>query len=132
MTTAKMHTEHSQRPLTAIVTGSDSGIGRAIAVAFAGGGVDVGITYDTDADGAEQTAREVGRLGARSAVRHLDLTDPPTAGAVVDELAEELGGVDILVNCSGTGTRTRAMDLDFDTWRRVLSVDLGSDEWRTP
>jgi NAD(P)-dependent dehydrogenase (short-subunit alcohol dehydrogenase family) len=117
-------TEREARPLTAVVTGSDSGIGRAVAVALAGGGVDVGITYNRDKDGAEQTAREAREQGVQAAVRHLDLTDLPTAGAVVDELAEELGGIDVLVNCSGTGTHERVMDLDFDKWREVLAVDL--------
>jgi hypothetical protein len=124
MATAKMTTEHRARPLTAIVTGSDSGIGRAVAVALAGGGVDVGVTYHRDQQGAEDTAEEVRKEGVTAHVRRLDLTDLPTAGAVIDELAEELGGVDILVNCSGTGTRELAMDMDFDTWRQVLSVDL--------
>lgn len=124
MTTAKMTTEHRGRPLTAIVTGSDSGIGRAVAVALAGGGLDVGVTYHTDEQGAEDAAKEVREQGVQAVVRHLDLTDLPTAGAVIDELADELGSVDVLVNCSGTGTRELAMDMDFDTWRRVLSVDL--------
>ena len=117
-------TEREARPLTAIVTGSDSGIGRAVAVALAGGGVDVGITYHSDAQGAEQPPGRSREQGVPPAVRHLDLTDLPTAGAVIDELADELGSMDILVNCSGTGTRELAMDMDFDTWRRVLSVDL--------
>ena len=117
-------TDTEGRPLRAIVTGSDSGIGRAVAVAFAGGGLDVGITYHRDKDGAEQTAREVREQGARCAVAQLDLTDLPTGAAVIDELARELDGVDALVNCSGTGTSTPAMDMDFDTWRQVLSVDL--------
>jgi NAD(P)-dependent dehydrogenase (short-subunit alcohol dehydrogenase family) len=116
--------EREARPLTAVVTGSDSGIGRAVAVALAGGGVDVGITYNRDKDGAEQTAREAREQGVQVAIRHLDLTDLPTAGAVVDELADELGGIDVLVNCSGTGTHERVMDLDFDKWREVLAVDL--------
>ncbi|WP_280432336.1 SDR family oxidoreductase [Nocardia brasiliensis] len=111
-------------PLRAVVTGSDSGIGAAIAVALAGGGVDVGITYHADAAGAERTAAQVRERGAAAAVRHLDLGELPTAAAVIDELAEELGGLDVLVNCAGTGTAQRAMDMDFDTWRHVLSVDL--------
>ncbi|MFI9402235.1 SDR family oxidoreductase [Nocardia sp. NPDC052316] len=111
-------------PLRAVVTGSDSGIGAAIAVALAGGGVDVGITYHEDAQGAERTAAEVRERGATAAVRRLDLGDLPTAAAVIDELADELGGIDVLVNCAGTGTAQRAMEMDFDTWRHVLSVDL--------
>jgi NAD(P)-dependent dehydrogenase (short-subunit alcohol dehydrogenase family) len=112
------------RPRTAIVTGSDSGIGRAIAVALAGGGLDVGITYHQDEEGARQTAREAGEHGVRTVVRRLDLTDLPTSTAAIDELADELGGVDVLVNCAGTGSRQRVLDMDFDTWREVLAVDL--------
>ena len=111
-------------PLRAVVTGSDSGIGKAIAVALAGGGADVGITYLSDRDGAEATAREVRDLGVRAAVRQLDLTDLPTAASAVDDLAADLGGIDVLVNCAGTGSAQKALDMDFDTWRGVLSVDL--------
>ncbi|WP_158890437.1 SDR family oxidoreductase [Amycolatopsis anabasis] len=114
----------TDRPRTAVVTGSDSGIGKAIAVALAGGGLDVGITYHEDRDGAERTAAEAGEQGVRAPVRRLDLSDLPTSAAVIDELAEDLGGVDVLVNCAGTGTAQRVMDLDFDTWRHVLAVDL--------
>jgi NAD(P)-dependent dehydrogenase (short-subunit alcohol dehydrogenase family) len=55
----------------AIVTGSDSGIGKASAVALAESGFDVGITWNTDEDGARDTAREVESKGRRAAVRHL-------------------------------------------------------------
>ncbi|HKN99199.1 MAG TPA: SDR family oxidoreductase [Pseudonocardiaceae bacterium] len=115
---------YGDRPLTAIVTGSDSGIGRAVAVTLAGGGVDVGVTYHTDEQGAHDTASEAEARGAKTVVRRLDLTELPQAGDVIDELAGELGGVDILVNCSGTGCKQLAVDMDFDTWRRVVSVDL--------
>jgi NAD(P)-dependent dehydrogenase (short-subunit alcohol dehydrogenase family) len=64
--------------------------------------MNVGITYHTDRDGAQDSAREVRDNGADAYVRHLDLTDLPNSSAVIDELAAELGGVDVLVNCSGT------------------------------
>jgi NAD(P)-dependent dehydrogenase (short-subunit alcohol dehydrogenase family) len=111
-------------PRTAIVTGSDSGIGRSTAVALARAGCDVGVTWHEDREGAERTAAEVRGTGRRAEVRHLDLTELPGAAAVVDELADALGGVDVLVNCSGTGTATPLLDLDFATWRQVLSTDL--------
>jgi NAD(P)-dependent dehydrogenase (short-subunit alcohol dehydrogenase family) len=111
-------------PRTAIVTGSDSGIGRATAVALARAGCDVGVTWHSDREGAERTAEEVRACGRRAEVHHLDLTRLPEAAAVVDDLADALGGVDVLVNGSGTGTATPLLDLDFDTWRRVLATDL--------
>jgi NAD(P)-dependent dehydrogenase (short-subunit alcohol dehydrogenase family) len=111
-------------PRVAIVTGSESGIGRAVAVALAVQGCDVGITWYRDVEMAEDTAAEIRFLGRRAEVRHLDLTRLPEAADVVDELAEALGGVDVLVNDAGTGHRTAVLDLDLATWREVLATDL--------
>src|SRR5215204_6796299 len=108
----------------AIVTGSDSGIGKATAVALAEQGFDVGITWNRDLQGAEETAEEVRGHGRRAEVRHLDLTRLPGAADVVDELAEALGGVDVLVNDAGTGHSTPLLDLDLATWREVMATDL--------
>lgn len=111
-------------PATAIVTGSDSGIGRATAVALARAGLDVGITWHADHRGAEETAEEVRRAGRRAVVRQLDTTDLRNAAGVIDSLAEELGGVDIFVNNSGTGDGTRFLDLDVQTWMDTLDTNL--------
>ncbi|MFD0555115.1 SDR family oxidoreductase [Streptomyces rectiviolaceus] len=108
----------------AVVTGADSGIGRATAVALAEAGMDVGITWHSDQEGAEKTAEEVGRHGRRAVVARMDLTKLPDAAEVVDELAERLGRIDVLVNNAGTGTATPYLDLDLDDVRRVLDVDL--------
>ncbi|MFI9122623.1 SDR family oxidoreductase [Streptomyces bikiniensis] len=111
-------------PRTAIVTGSDSGIGRAVAVRLAEAGLDVGVTWHTDEAGAEATAEEVRAHGRRAAVARLDLTELPEAADVVDRLAEELGGVDVLVNNAGTGTAESFLDLSLEKVREVLDVDL--------
>jgi NAD(P)-dependent dehydrogenase (short-subunit alcohol dehydrogenase family) len=111
-------------PRVAIVTGSESGIGRATAVALAQQGFDIGITWYREESAAEGTAEEVRRLGRRAEVRHLDLTQLPGAADVVDELADALGGVDVLVNDAGTGHSTPLLDLDLDTWRDVMATDL--------
>src|SRR5215218_10479714 len=111
-------------PRVAIVTGSESGIGRAIAVALAEQGCDVGITWYRDEAGAEATAEEVRARGRRAEVRHLDLTRLPEAADVVDDLAEALGGIDVLVNDAGTGHSTPLLELDLGTWREVLATDL--------
>ena len=111
-------------PRVAIVTGSESGIGRAVAVALAGDGCDLGITWFREREAAEATAEEVRALGRRAEVRPLDLTRLPGAADVVDQLADALGGVDVLVNDAGTGHRTAILDADFTTWREVLATDL--------
>jgi NAD(P)-dependent dehydrogenase (short-subunit alcohol dehydrogenase family) len=108
----------------AIVTGSESGIGRATAVALARQGCDLGITWYREEEAAEATAAEVRDLGRRAEVRHLDLTQLPGAADVVDELAEALGGLDVLVNDAGTGHSTPLLDTGYDTWREVLATDL--------
>jgi NAD(P)-dependent dehydrogenase (short-subunit alcohol dehydrogenase family) len=111
-------------PRIAIVTGSESGIGRATAVALAEAGCDLGITWYREREAAEATAEEVRALGRRAEVRHVDLTQLPQAADVVDELADALGGVDVLVNDAGTGHMSTVLDTDFTTWREVLATDL--------
>ncbi|MER5720265.1 SDR family oxidoreductase [Streptomyces sp. NPDC002132] len=112
------------RPRVALVTGADSGIGRATAVRLAEAGMDVGITWHTDLKGAEDTAEEVRAHGRRAVVSQLDLTRLPTAAGAVDELCDRLGRVDVLVNNAGIGTMTPFLDLELDDVRRVLDVDL--------
>jgi len=109
---------------TAIVTGSDSGIGKATAVALARRGHDVGITFHRDEDGARATAKEVEGLGRRAVVVHLDVSRADDAGATVAALAEELGGVDVLVNNAGTGTDRPALEVTLEDWRTVVETDL--------
>lgn len=111
-------------PVTAIVTGSDSGIGRATAVALAEAGMDVGITWHSDEAGAEKTADEVRSHGRRAVVARLDTTELPQCGDVIDSLAEDLGGVDVFVNNAGTGANVPLLELGYDQWRHIVAADL--------
>jgi len=108
----------------AIVTGSDSGIGKASAVELARAGHDVGVTWHEDEEGAAETAAEVRALNRRAEVRQLDLTKLPDAADAIDELAEELGGVDVLVNNAGLGKSSPFLELSWDDWRETIAVDL--------
>ena len=109
---------------SAIVTGGNSGIGRACAVALADRGFDVGITWHEDEEGAESTAREVRELGRRAEVRRLDLAELGSVELAIGELAGALGGLDALVNNAGTGHSTPFLELQLDEWQHVLDVDL--------
>ncbi len=108
----------------AIVTGSDSGIGEATAIVLAEAGCDVGVTWHQDEQGATETAAGVRAAGRRAALARLDLSRPDGAAAVVDRLAEDLGGLDVLVNNAGTGVSAPFLDQTLEDWRKVLEVDL--------
>jgi NAD(P)-dependent dehydrogenase (short-subunit alcohol dehydrogenase family) len=108
----------------AIVTGSDSGIGKSTAVALAADGFDVGITWHRDEPGAADTAREVESKGRRAEVRRLDLLELGDVPGVVDDLAEALGGLDVFVNNAATGHSTPFLELGLGEWQQVIDVDL--------
>jgi NAD(P)-dependent dehydrogenase (short-subunit alcohol dehydrogenase family) len=108
----------------AIVTGSDSGIGKSTAVALAGEGFDVGITWHRDESGAGETAREVEAQGRSAELRRLDLLELGDVPGVVDDLAQALGGLDVFVNNAGTGHTTPFLELDLGEWQHVIDVDL--------
>lgn len=83
----------------ALITGADSGIGRAVALAFAREGADVCFSHlEAEADDAQETRRVVQESGRRAVPIAGDLVSPKFAGHLVEEAREELGGLDILVN----------------------------------
>jgi len=110
--------------MAAIVTGSDSGIGRATAVALARRGHDVGVTFNSDEDGARKTAAEVRSHGVHGEVRHLDLARLDSVQPAIDELADALGEVEILVNNAGAGTAEPFLEMELERWNDVLAVNL--------
>ncbi len=104
----------------AIVTGGNSGIGRATAVALAADGFDVGITWHRDEDRVESLRSEIGRLEAV----HLDLHDLAGGPQAVAELTEKLGGLDVLVNNAGYGTSKPLLEMELAEWQGVIDVNL--------
>ena len=111
-------------PRYAIVTASDSGIGKATAVALAEAGMDIGITWHSDSKGAEETAKEVRSRGRKALVKQLDYTDLPSCAVTVDLLIDELGGLDVFVNNSGMGGSTLLVDTSYDEWRKIIATNL--------
>jgi NAD(P)-dependent dehydrogenase (short-subunit alcohol dehydrogenase family) len=108
----------------AIVTGSDSGIGRATALALARDGFGVGVTWHTDTDGAAETLARVRAIGGHGESTRLDLASGEGAAAAIRDLAQRLGGLDVLVNNAGANHRATLLGDTLAGWRRALEVNL--------
>lgn len=109
----------------ALVTGADSGIGRATAALFAREGADVAITYNTDADGARVTAAEVEAAGRKALVIQDDVGDPASVRETFAKVAADLGVLDILVNNAGQAMQGMPVaEMDDGKLERILRVNL--------
>lgn len=111
-------------PRRAIVTGSDSGIGQATALALADAGLDVGITWHTDEEGAKRTADGVRERGRNAFIARFDATQLHEAAAVLDDLVDQLGGLDVFVNNAGGGSGGPILEVSVDEWRQVVALNL--------
>lgn len=110
---------------TAIVTGSDSGIGQAIAAELAAAGADVCITYHSDEDGAKQTRGMVEAVGRRAVLVEVDVRDEKSVERMFDRTIEELGTPDILVNNAAVNADgTHVVDMDTESWDNVMRTNL--------
>ncbi|BCJ31722.1 SDR family oxidoreductase [Actinocatenispora sera] len=111
----------------ALITGGDSGIGRAVAVAFAKEGADVAISYLTEHGDAEQTRALVEQEGRRCVLLPGDMADPAHCADVVDGTVSALGGLEILVNNVAYQSPADSLtDIDTEQWDRTVAVNLGS------
>ena len=109
----------------AIVTGSDSGIGRATAEALARAGHDILVTYHSDRDGAEKTAQALRALDRTVHVHALDQSDPAQVEALFAHL-DDLGlRADVLINNAGIdASGARAVDMEDKDWLATVATDL--------
>ena len=107
-----------------IVTGGSSGIGAATAVEMARAGYDVGITYAHDEEGAEKTRQEIDAHGRKCFVEQMNLEDPERASEAIDQLANQLGGLDAFVNNAGIGVKDEFTDFSFADWMKLMNVNL--------
>lgn len=118
----------------ALVTGGDSGIGRAVAIAFAREGADVAISYlAEEQEDADETARWVREAGRTCVQVPGDLRDEETARGVVRTAVDGLGGLDLLVNNAGyqMARRESFEDVTTQDLDRVMRTNLYALHWVT-
>ena len=109
----------------AIVTGSDSGIGQATAIAFAEEGADVVITYLEDAKGADRTRLAVEALGQRALVMRCDQRDPKQVEKLFKEVHKKFGTPTILVNNAGVyGPEKTVEKMALEDWDNQIRTNL--------
>ena len=109
---------------TALVTGAQQGIGRALALAVAREGADVGVNYLDDRAAAERVAEEVRKLGRRAVVVQADVARRADVEAMVTTVVKELGPPEVLMNNAGVFPRSQFLELDETEWDLVLGVNL--------
>ena len=116
----------------ALITGGDSGIGRAVAVAFAEEGADVALAYLSEGDDASHTKKLVEARGRRCVCLPGDLADRDHCRRTVGRAADELGGLDIVVNNAATQEPVGSLEeLSDEQWARTFDVNIHSFFWVT-
>ena len=114
----------SVKGLTVLVTGAASGMGRATALVFAAEGANVAVT-DISAEATRAVASEIASRGGSAKAWTLDVADRDNITDVVDDLAANFGGIDIVVNNAGISVRVAIDDDGYDeAWARGLAVML--------
>ena len=116
---------NSLKGKSALITGAASGIGRAIALTFAGEGASVAIA-DRDTTKGKSVAREIEQLGRPSVFVACDVTRADDCRKAVQQTAEAFGKLDLLVNNAGIIARRSVVELDEKDWDRVMDVNVKS------
>ncbi|MGW4566977.1 SDR family oxidoreductase [Streptomyces sp. NPDC004561] len=115
---------HLLKGQKALVTGANSGIGRATAVALGRAGADVMVNYVAGGDEAEKVVQEITAFGVRSVAYEADVSDEDQVAAMMNGMVEEFGTIDILVANAGLQRDAALADMTLAQWQKVLDVNL--------
>ena len=107
----------------ALVTGGGRGLGKAVAIALANEGVNVGITGRNE-ESLKTTVAELEKLGVKAAYSVFDVEEMAQVEQGVASIASQLGGIDILINNAGVGDFGSFEDMPVETWEKVMKVNL--------
>ncbi len=111
----------------AVITGGDSGIGRAVAIAYAREGADVLIAYLNEDEDAAEVARLVEDAGRKCVLVRGDLAEPAHCRAVIDRAAEEFGGIDVLVsNAAFQMSHDSLEEISDEEWDYTFRLNVGA------
>lgn len=109
----------------ALITGADSGIGRAVAIAFAREGADVAISYLNEHEDAQETKGWVEEAGRRAVLLPGDLAEPGHCRALVEKTVEALGRLDVLVNNAAEQATYKSLEeITDEAWARTFQVNI--------
>ena len=110
----------------ALITGSSTGIGRGVAIAFAAEGASVSVNYPSESErgNAEEVLAQISDQGGRGWALQADVADEKQVDGLVDGALEAMGGIDILVNNAGIAHAAQLEDIPIEVWDRVLAVHL--------
>lgn len=107
----------------ALITGAGKGIGRAIAIALANEGVNIGLVARTAAD-LDKVAAEVTALGVKAFTATANVADRVSVTAAVETLKTQLGTIDILINNAGIGGFAKFLEMEPEQWEEIVKVNL--------
>jgi 3-oxoacyl-[acyl-carrier protein] reductase len=108
----------------ALVTGANSGIGRAVALYLAEEGADVVVNYVVNPSEAQEVVKEIETLGRRAIAVEADVSSSEAVKAMFERAVNKFSTIDILVNNAGIGNFASAVDMKDDVWNKMLGVHL--------
>jgi NAD(P)-dependent dehydrogenase (short-subunit alcohol dehydrogenase family) len=109
----------------AIITGADSGIGRAVAIAFAREGADVLISYLSEHEDAQDTARLIETAGRKAVLVPGDISDPAHCRAIIDKAVQDFGRIDVLVNNAAHQMTFQSLDeITDEEWDYTFRTNI--------